>query len=233
MDQPVQIWPDADGTLQIELAGDIDYTNSSAVVSAIKAAAIEPGPPAIRIDLDAVTFLDSSGIGVLIITSQLATSLSAEFRVGGKQRDAPTRAARPLHVADLRVQVSQALRFADPNAIGRIDGNQPWCRGILECRQRLHAEVDVAPDSSPFGIRPRGCDRTVVSIVALDPDWRTRQLAIAGFAHARDPLPPIDLRPREKRERTVTPGRDAPSDARRFDGDCARPAHRIDKRGLA
>jgi anti-sigma B factor antagonist len=81
MDQPVQIWPDADGTLQIELAGDIDYTNSSAVVSAIKAAAIEPGPPAIRIDLDAVTFLDSSGIGVLIITSQLADTLGAAYTV--------------------------------------------------------------------------------------------------------------------------------------------------------
>jgi anti-sigma B factor antagonist len=85
MDEPVQIRPDADGTLQIELAGDIDYTNSSAVVNAIKAAIQgtvgEPGPTAIRIDLDAVTFLDSSGIGVLIITNQLADSLGAAYTV--------------------------------------------------------------------------------------------------------------------------------------------------------
>ena len=81
MDQPVQIRPDADGTLQIELAGDIDYTNSGAVVNAIRAAVIEPGPTAIRIDLDAVTFLDSSGIGVLIITNQLADALGAAYTV--------------------------------------------------------------------------------------------------------------------------------------------------------
>ena len=81
MDQPVQIWPDADGTLQIELAGDIDYTNSGAVVNAIRAAVGDPAPKAIRIDLDAVTFLDSSGIGVLIITNQLADTLGAAYTV--------------------------------------------------------------------------------------------------------------------------------------------------------
>ncbi len=81
MDQPVQIRPDADGTLRIELAGDIDYTNSGVVANAIRAAAGAPEPKAFRVDLDAVTFLDSSGIGVLIITSQLAESLSAEFKV--------------------------------------------------------------------------------------------------------------------------------------------------------
>lgn len=81
MDQPVQIRPDADGTLHIDLAGDIDYTNSGAVVNAIKDAASGPGPKVLCIDLDEVTFLDSSGIGVLIITSQLAVSLGAEFQV--------------------------------------------------------------------------------------------------------------------------------------------------------
>jgi len=81
MDQPVTIRPEPDGTLHIELAGDIDYTNSGAVVNAIKAAAGPPEPKVIRIDLDAVTFLDSSGIGVLVITSQLAESLGAEFKV--------------------------------------------------------------------------------------------------------------------------------------------------------
>lgn len=81
MDQPVEIRPDADGTLHIELAGDIDYTNSGTVANAIRAAAGSPDTKAIRVDLDAVTFLDSSGIGVLIITSQLAVSLGAEFTV--------------------------------------------------------------------------------------------------------------------------------------------------------
>src|SRR5215470_12414600 len=81
MDQPVQIRPRADGTLQITLAGDIDYTNSGGVVSAIKAAVTEPGLATIQVDLAAVTFLDSSGIGVLIITNQLADSLGAAYTV--------------------------------------------------------------------------------------------------------------------------------------------------------
>jgi anti-sigma B factor antagonist len=81
MDQPVQIRPEADGTLQVVLAGDIDYTNSGAVVEAIRAAVADASPKAICIDLDAVTFLDSSGIGVLVITNQLAGSLGAEYAV--------------------------------------------------------------------------------------------------------------------------------------------------------
>jgi anti-anti-sigma factor len=81
MDQPVQIRSDVDGSLQIELAGDIDYTNSGAVVGAIRAAADEASPKAICIDLGAVTFLDSSGIGVLVISNQLAGSLGAEYAI--------------------------------------------------------------------------------------------------------------------------------------------------------
>ena len=81
MDQPVQIRPEADGTLQVELAGDIDYTNSGAVVEAIRTAVADASPKAICIDLDSVTFLDSSGIGVLVITNQLAGSLGAEYAV--------------------------------------------------------------------------------------------------------------------------------------------------------
>ena len=56
MDQPVQIRPEADGTLQVELAGDIDYTNSGAVVEAIRTAVADASPKAICIDLDSVTF---------------------------------------------------------------------------------------------------------------------------------------------------------------------------------
>ena len=40
-------------------------------------------PSAVRVDLHEVTFLDSSGIGVLITAMKAARAVTAEFRVAG------------------------------------------------------------------------------------------------------------------------------------------------------
>ena len=87
MDQPAQIRRDVDGTVHIELAGDIDYTNSSAAVTAVRAALTAPGPTLVCVDLAAVTFLDSSGIRVLVVANQLAGTLGAAFEVFGPNRN--------------------------------------------------------------------------------------------------------------------------------------------------
>jgi anti-sigma B factor antagonist len=81
MDQPAAIRHDTDGTVWIELSGDIDYVNADTVVNLIREALAERGPARVTVDLRAVTFLDSSGIGVLVITNQLATALGAAYEV--------------------------------------------------------------------------------------------------------------------------------------------------------
>jgi anti-sigma B factor antagonist len=81
MDQPARIRPVTDGIVRIELAGDIDYTNSGTVVSTMQSTLTAHGPTVVCVDLAAVTFLDSSGIGVLVIANQLAGTLGAAFEV--------------------------------------------------------------------------------------------------------------------------------------------------------
>jgi len=81
MDEPVRITNQADGALDVALYGDIDFANSPPVREALRAAAAEGTPTAIRVDLEAVTFLDSSGIAVLVIAHRLATAAGAGFTV--------------------------------------------------------------------------------------------------------------------------------------------------------
>jgi anti-sigma B factor antagonist len=81
MDEPVRITDHGDGTLEVSLYGDIDFANSPSVREAIRAAVADATPPAIRVDLGAVTFLDSSGIAVLVIAHRLASSAGARFAV--------------------------------------------------------------------------------------------------------------------------------------------------------
>jgi anti-anti-sigma factor len=87
MDQPARIRPAADGALRVELVGDIDYTNSGEIVSRLQPAFAEAGPETVCLDLTEVTFLDSSGIGVLVVASQLAEKAGVPFSVVGPNRN--------------------------------------------------------------------------------------------------------------------------------------------------
>lgn len=76
MDEPVRI-SEQGGVLEVSLFGDIDFTNAPTVRETIRIAVAETPPTAVQIDLKAVTFLDSSGIAILVIARRLATAANA------------------------------------------------------------------------------------------------------------------------------------------------------------
>src|SRR5436305_13065891 len=80
---PVWIDPRDDGVLDVILRGEIDYTNAAPVTQTVTDAVDRVRPVAVRVDLTAVTFLDSSGIGVLITGMKAAREIAADYRVRG------------------------------------------------------------------------------------------------------------------------------------------------------
>src|SRR5947207_15767286 len=80
---PVSIAPRADGVLDVFLRGEIDYTNAAPVTQTVTDAVDRVRPTQVRVDLTEVTFLDSSGIGVLITGMKAARRIEAEYRVRG------------------------------------------------------------------------------------------------------------------------------------------------------
>lgn len=81
MDEPVRIVDDGNGVLEIALYGDIDFGNSPSVRETIRDAVGRSTPSGIRVDLGAVTFLDSSGIAVLVVAHRLASGAGAKYTV--------------------------------------------------------------------------------------------------------------------------------------------------------
>ena len=69
------------GVLEVLLRGEIDYTNSGPVTEAVRQAVERDRPAAVHVDLRDVTFLDSSGIGVLISAMKAARGAGADYRV--------------------------------------------------------------------------------------------------------------------------------------------------------
>ncbi|MFG1946596.1 STAS domain-containing protein [Nonomuraea sp. NPDC048826] len=70
-----------DGTLPVVLRGDIDFTNAARVRETISSAVTEQRPPRVRIEMGQVTFLDSSGVGVLVDAMKAAWAVEAGFKV--------------------------------------------------------------------------------------------------------------------------------------------------------
>jgi anti-anti-sigma factor len=81
MDEPVRITDQGDRTLEVALYGDIDFGNSPGVRETIRDAVNRHAPGTIRVDLGAVTFLDSSGIAVLVVAHRLAGAAGASYMV--------------------------------------------------------------------------------------------------------------------------------------------------------
>jgi len=79
--QRVSIDVGPDGSLEVVLRGEVDFTNAAASAEAIRAAIAAGRPAVVRVDLAAVTFLDSSGIGVLVQAMKAAAAADAAFRV--------------------------------------------------------------------------------------------------------------------------------------------------------
>ena len=79
--QTVSVSTVAPGTVLVRLRGEIDFTNSAGVAEVIRGAVLRDRPTALRADLAELTFLDSSGIGVLINAMKAADEVGASFTV--------------------------------------------------------------------------------------------------------------------------------------------------------
>src|SRR3954464_13152970 len=72
---------DEAGAMNVVLRGEVDFTNATPVLDAFRAAINGRRPALIRVDMSEVTFLDSSGIGVLVRMMRAAEELGADYRV--------------------------------------------------------------------------------------------------------------------------------------------------------
>lgn len=86
MEEPVRVSPGDNGELMVALFGDIDYANAPVVMRDIRTSVTQTRPPALHIDIAGVTFLDSSGLGVLVGAYRAATEIGATFQVLGPRR---------------------------------------------------------------------------------------------------------------------------------------------------
>jgi anti-sigma B factor antagonist len=67
--------------LDLTLRGQIDFAQASDIAATIREAVERTRPETVRVDLAAVTFLDSSGIGVLVTAMRAAQRVRASYRV--------------------------------------------------------------------------------------------------------------------------------------------------------
>jgi anti-anti-sigma factor len=65
---------ESDGVPVVSVAGEIDISNSEALLEAISVALVVH-PPRLILDLRGVTFMDSSGINVLVRSATTGTAL--------------------------------------------------------------------------------------------------------------------------------------------------------------
>jgi anti-sigma B factor antagonist len=83
----VDVWSHAvgrDGTTRIViLSGEIDMSVHEAVLAVFLSQINEPETTIVRVDLTAVTFLDSSGLHALVTARQAAGQLGRRFTVTG------------------------------------------------------------------------------------------------------------------------------------------------------
>jgi anti-sigma B factor antagonist len=79
--ESVTVGTGPEGALDVVLRGEIDFTNASQVIEVVRRAITRERPAAVRVELAEVTFLDSSGIAVLVNAMKAAESAGATYRV--------------------------------------------------------------------------------------------------------------------------------------------------------
>jgi anti-anti-sigma factor len=72
-----------DQTVTVGVAGEVDLAAGAAVDAAIMSAFADPDVDTVLVDLTAVTFLDSSGISVLLKARRVADERGVTYRVVG------------------------------------------------------------------------------------------------------------------------------------------------------
>lgn len=88
--QAASVSTEVNGDLLVVLRGDIDFTSAPGVLHVIRAGAATASASGIRVDLGDVTFMDSSGLSVLVQLLHLAEQRRVTIRlerVGSKVRD--------------------------------------------------------------------------------------------------------------------------------------------------
>jgi anti-anti-sigma factor len=75
------------GDAKVALAGELDMATAPELVRAL-APVVETGPPEVVLDLSALSFIDSSGLGVLVDTQQRLTADGRHLCIDGARPSA-------------------------------------------------------------------------------------------------------------------------------------------------
>ena len=92
------------GRLTIRFVGELDHAAASGAMRAVAAAAEEYLPRQCVLDLSGLTFMDSSGIAVILRSRRMLSAVGAELRV----MDPPEQARRVLELAGLGSMLAPA-----------------------------------------------------------------------------------------------------------------------------
>jgi anti-anti-sigma factor len=68
-------------TLDVELRGEIDFGNAPGVLDAVRASILRRRPALVRVDLELVTYFDSSAVRMLLKIVEAAEQAAAAVRV--------------------------------------------------------------------------------------------------------------------------------------------------------
>jgi anti-sigma B factor antagonist len=79
----VDIEPLAADTVAVRVQGEFDLAGVESFHLAV-AAACEAAPAVVELDLEAVSFIDSSGVGAIVVASRTAAARGAAMRIGAR-----------------------------------------------------------------------------------------------------------------------------------------------------
>jgi anti-anti-sigma factor len=75
-----QATPAADGTVTVTASGELDMTSAPELINVLRAAIHRHGPSRVDLDLTGVTFMDSTGLQVLVAAN---TDIGGGLRITG------------------------------------------------------------------------------------------------------------------------------------------------------
>jgi anti-sigma B factor antagonist len=78
---PVTLGVSRAATLDVVMEGEIDFGNSPQILEEVRTAVLRRRPALVRVDLEKVTYADSSALGMLVKLAEVARDASANFRV--------------------------------------------------------------------------------------------------------------------------------------------------------
>ena len=98
----------SDGHLTVSIEGELDHHQAKNAVSAIEESINSFLPKSCTLDMDGLSFMDSSGIAVILKTYRLMNQISGRICVENLQK-------QPLRVLDA-AGIDRLIRIADKEA---------------------------------------------------------------------------------------------------------------------